>query len=55
VDYSLTKAGRELQATVHGICHWTRHNLDHIETARLRFESRRGSDGAGEDRVHAPG
>jgi DNA-binding HxlR family transcriptional regulator len=39
VDYTLTEAGHELQATVHGICHWTRHNLDHIEAARLRFDT----------------
>ncbi|MEU6173178.1 helix-turn-helix domain-containing protein [Streptantibioticus parmotrematis] len=39
VEYRLTEAGRELQRTVHGICHWTRSHLDHIETARRRFDA----------------
>ncbi|MBP2055697.1 DNA-binding HxlR family transcriptional regulator [Streptomyces griseochromogenes] len=42
VDYGLTEAGRELQQTVHGICHWTRSHLDHIEAARQRFDSAGG-------------
>ncbi|MFJ4653572.1 winged helix-turn-helix transcriptional regulator [Nocardia sp. NPDC088792] len=39
VDYHLTEAGHELQRTVHGLCHWTRSHLDHISTARARFDS----------------
>ncbi|WP_042440690.1 winged helix-turn-helix transcriptional regulator [Streptacidiphilus albus] len=40
VDYNLTAAGRELQATIHGICQWTHHHLDHIQAARDRFDGR---------------
>ncbi len=39
VEYNLTEAGQELQATIHGICSWTRHHLDHIKAARRRFDS----------------
>ncbi|MFE0379421.1 winged helix-turn-helix transcriptional regulator [Streptomyces inhibens] len=37
VEYSLTPAGQELQTVVHGFCHWTRHHLDYVVTARRRF------------------
>ncbi|MER0241774.1 helix-turn-helix domain-containing protein [Streptomyces sp. HSW2009] len=38
VEYTLTEPGRALRATVDGICGWTREFLDHIETARERFD-----------------
>ncbi|MFD7907314.1 winged helix-turn-helix transcriptional regulator [Kitasatospora sp. NPDC059747] len=38
VDYALTPAGRELQETVHGICHWTRRHVGHVEASRRRFD-----------------
>jgi hypothetical protein len=37
VDYSLTPAGVELQATVHGICKWTRTHLPEVIAAREHF------------------
>ncbi|MEU1624954.1 helix-turn-helix domain-containing protein [Streptomyces sp. NPDC020096] len=39
VEYNLTPAGRELQTVVHGFCHWTRHHLDHVVTARRTFDT----------------
>ncbi|MEU3050552.1 helix-turn-helix domain-containing protein [Streptomyces sp. NPDC006984] len=38
VEYTLTEPGRALRATVDGMCAWTQRHLDHIETARGRFD-----------------
>jgi len=39
VDYTLTKPGQALRATVDGMCGWTRQYLRHIEAARRRFDA----------------
>ncbi|WP_433602534.1 winged helix-turn-helix transcriptional regulator [Nocardia sp. CA-135953] len=39
VEYTLTEAGRGLQATVDGMCDWTYRYFQHIESARRRFEA----------------
>ncbi|MEU1506650.1 helix-turn-helix domain-containing protein [Kitasatospora sp. NPDC005748] len=39
VEYTLTEPGLGLRDTVHRMCDWTRRNLDHIETARSRFDA----------------
>jgi DNA-binding HxlR family transcriptional regulator len=47
VEYRLTVAGRELLATVTGICAWTRDHLAVIEAARERFDAARPGAGRG--------
>ncbi|MCX4510751.1 MULTISPECIES: winged helix-turn-helix transcriptional regulator [Streptomyces] len=37
VEYTLTEAGRALQATVDGMCDWTHRYLGHIEASRRTF------------------
>lgn len=39
VEYQLTEAGQGLCGTVNRMCAWTRTYLEHIEAARLRFDS----------------
>lgn len=41
VEYRLTEAGEALRVMVNGMCAWTRAYLDHIEDARVRFDSAR--------------
>lgn len=38
VDYTLTKPGQGLRATVHGMCDWTHEHLAHIESSRRHFD-----------------
>jgi DNA-binding HxlR family transcriptional regulator len=38
VEYTLTKPGRALRATVDGMCDWTHEYFGHIEAARRRFD-----------------
>ncbi|GAA3150549.1 MULTISPECIES: winged helix-turn-helix transcriptional regulator [Nonomuraea] len=39
VEYTLTEAGRGLQATVDAMCDWTQRFLNHIESARTHFDN----------------
>ncbi|MGW0955588.1 winged helix-turn-helix transcriptional regulator [Streptomyces sp. NPDC001212] len=39
VDYRLTETGQASRAIVNGMCGWPRTYLDHIETARRRFDA----------------
>ncbi|MGF0114804.1 winged helix-turn-helix transcriptional regulator [Promicromonospora sp. Marseille-Q5078] len=38
VEYTLTGPGRGLRATVDLMCEWTRHHMEHIESARHAFD-----------------
>jgi len=38
VEYTLTKPGRALRATVDGMCDWTQEYFGRIEAARRRFD-----------------
>lgn len=39
VEYTLTDPGRALRTAVDVICGWTQQHLDHIESARGRFDA----------------
>ncbi|MFF1719804.1 winged helix-turn-helix transcriptional regulator [Streptomyces sviceus] len=39
VEYTLTKPGQALRATVDSMCGWTHQYLGHIEAARRRFDA----------------
>jgi DNA-binding HxlR family transcriptional regulator len=39
VEYTLTKPGQALRATVNGMCDWTHQYLGHIEASRRRFDT----------------
>lgn len=38
-EYTLTEPGRGLRATVDLMCEWTRHHIEHIESARRPFDA----------------
>jgi len=44
VDYRLTEAGRDLRATVNGLCGWARRHLDVVEESRRRHERARAGE-----------
>lgn len=53
VDYELTPLGRELQVPVRALGEWSRKNIDRVLAARLRYDGRDGTEGAGKERAVA--
>ena len=39
VEYTLTEPGRDLRTAVDALCYWTQQHLNHITTARDRFDT----------------